>query len=586
LEKVLLSGNEAIARGAYEYGVTVAAAYPGTPSTEILENIAKYKDDIYCEWSTNEKVAMEVAIGAAFGGARVLVAMKHVGLNVAADPFMTLSYTGVNGGLVIVVADDPSMHSSQNEQDSRQYARFGKVPILEPSDSQEAKDFMGKALEISEKFDTPVLLRSTMRISHSKTVVELGARGEFPQPEKFERKPDKFVMIPAHARKRHVDVEERIKKLKEFAEKTELNKIEFNDSKIGIITAGISYQYVKEVLPQASIFKLGLSYPLPENRIKGFAKKVETLYVVEELDPFLEEQIRAMGIEVIGKDRLPLLYELNQGILREKLLGQTYPEPVDMENIQLPARPPALCPGCPHRGVFYILKKLGLVVTGDIGCYTLGVVAPLSAMDTTVCMGASVGMAFGLELALKDKIKGKVVGVIGDSTFIHSGITGLIDIVYNKGVSTIIILDNRTTGMTGHQDNPGTGRTLMGEETHQLDLAKLCKSIGIKHENVRVINPYDLQETMQAIQEEVIKLEPSVIITNQPCVLIEKGKAWDKYQVDEEKCRNCGMCFKVGCPAIYRDGDKAKINEIFCVGCSVCEQVCKFDAIKKAGDES
>lgn len=586
MKKVLLSGNEAIARGAYEYGVTVATAYPGTPSTEILENIAKYKDHIYCEWSTNEKVAMEVAIGAAFGGARALVAMKHVGLNVAADPFMTLSYTGVNGGLVIVTADDPSMHSSQNEQDSRQYAKFAKVPMLEPSDSQEAKDFVGKALEISEEFDTPVLLRSTTRISHSKTVVELGVRGEFPQPEKFERKPDKFVMIPAHARKRHVGVEERIRKLKEFAEKTELNTIEFVDNKIGIITAGISYQYVKEVFPRASILKLGLSYPLPESKIKEFVKKVETVYVVEELDPFLEEQIRAMGIEVIGKDRLPLLYELDQGILREKLLNQNPPEPIDMENTQLPARPPALCPGCPHRGVFYVLKKLGLVVTGDIGCYTLGVVPPLSAMDTTVCMGASVGIAFGLELALKDKIKGKVVGVIGDSTFIHSGITGLIDIVYNKGVSTIIILDNRTTGMTGHQDNPGTGRTLMGEETHQLDLTRLCKSIGVKDENVRVINPYDLQETMQAIQEEVVKHEPSVIITNQPCVLIEKGKVWDKYRVDEEKCRNCGMCFKVGCSAIYRDGDKAKIDEIFCVGCSVCEQVCKFNAIKKVGDES
>lgn len=581
--KALLSGNEAIARGAYENGVTVATAYPGTPSTEILENMVNYKDKIYCEWSPNEKVAMEVAIGASFGGARTLVAMKHVGLNVAADPFLTLSYTGVKGGMVVVSADDPSMHSSQNEQDNRHYARLAKVPMLEPSDSQEAKDFVGIALDISEQFDTPVLLRTTTRISHSKTVVELKDRREKPEPAEFERAPQKFVMIPGHARLRHIEVEERLKKLEEYANNAEINRIEWGDAKIGVITSGISYQYVKEAMPEASVLKLGLTYPLAKDLIRSFAEKVDTLFVVEELDPFLEEQIKAMGIKVTGKDKLPLIYEFDQGVIRERLLGEKRKEDNILSDVSLPPRPPVLCPGCPHRGVFYVLKKLKLVVTGDIGCYTLGVVPPLSAMDTTVCMGASVGMAFGVELALKDKVKHKVVGVIGDSTFVHSGITGLIDIVYNKGASTVIILDNRITGMTGHQDNPATGKTLMGEHTHQLDLGEVARAVGVK--SVRVIDPYDLGETERVIREEIAKDEPSVIITNRPCVLIVKDKEWDKYQVDQELCRSCGMCYKVGCSAIYKENGKAKIDILFCTGCGICGQVCRFNAIKKVGEE-
>ncbi|NPV44599.1 MAG: indolepyruvate ferredoxin oxidoreductase subunit alpha [Firmicutes bacterium] len=581
--KALLSGNEAIARGAYENGVTVATAYPGTPSTEILENMVNYKDKIYCEWSPNEKVAMEVAVGASFGGARTLVAMKHVGLNVAADPFLTLSYTGVKGGMVVVSADDPSMHSSQNEQDNRHYARLAKVPMLEPSDSQEAKDFVGIALDISEQFDTPVLLRTTTRISHSKTVVELKDRREKPEPAEFERAPQKFVMIPGHARLRHIEVEERLKRLEEYANNAEINRIEWGDAKIGVITSGISYQYVKEAMPEASVLKLGMTYPLAKDLIRSFAEKVDTLFIVEELDPFLEEQIKAMGIKVTGKDKLPLIYEFDQGVIRERLLGEKRKEDNILSDVSLPPRPPVLCPGCPHRGVFYVLKKLKLVVTGDIGCYTLGVVPPLSAMDTTVCMGASVGMAFGVELALKDKVKHKVVGVIGDSTFVHSGITGLIDIVYNKGASTVIILDNRITGMTGHQDNPATGKTLMGEHTHQLDLGEVARAVGVK--SVRVIDPYDLGETERVIREEIAKDEPSVIITNRPCVLIVKDKEWDKYQVDQELCRSCGMCYKVGCSAIYKENGKAKIDILFCTGCGICGQVCRFNAIKKVGEE-
>jgi indolepyruvate ferredoxin oxidoreductase alpha subunit len=485
--------------------------------------------------------------------------------------------------MVVVSADDPSMHSSQNEQDNRHYARLAKVPMLEPSDSQEAKDFVGIALDISEQFDTPVLLRTTTRISHSKTVVELKDRREKPEPAEFERAPQKFVMIPGHARLRHIEVEERLKKLEEYANNAEINRIEWGDAKIGVITSGISYQYVKEAMPEASVLKLGLTYPLAKDLIRSFAEKVDTLFVVEELDPFLEEQIKAMGIKVTGKDKLPLIYEFDQGVIRERLLGEKRKEDNILSDVSLPPRPPVLCPGCPHRGVFYVLKKLKLVVTGDIGCYTLGVVPPLSAMDTTVCMGASVGMAFGVELALKDKVKHKVVGVIGDSTFVHSGITGLIDIVYNKGASTVIILDNRITGMTGHQDNPATGKTLMGEHTHQLDLGEVARAVGVK--SVRVIDPYDLGETERVIREEIAKDEPSVIITNRPCVLIVKDKEWDKYQVDQELCRSCGMCYKVGCSAIYKENGKAKIDILFCTGCGICGQVCRFNAIKKVGEE-
>ena len=585
--KDLLSGNEAIARGAYEYGVKVATAYPGTPSTEILENVVNYKDDIYCEWSPNEKVAMEVAIGSAFAGARSLVAMKHVGLNVAADPFMTLSYTGIKGGLVIVSADDPSMHSSQNEQDNRHYARFAKVPMLEPSNSQEAKDMVGDALEISEEFDTPIILRTTTRISHAKTIVETGEREESEVPDEFEKDPDKFVMVPANAKKRHPVIEERMSKLKEFAEKTSLNKIERNKKEMGIVTGGVAYNYAKEVFPEASVLKLGLTHPLPEKMIKEFADQVEKLYVIEELDPFLEDQIKAMGIDVIGKDKLPVTFEYNTKVLRDNLINEEeQTEKENQENLvkDLPQRPPALCSGCPHRSVFYTLNKLGVTVTGDIGCYALGVVPPLSAMDSVVCMGASIGNAHGVELALGEDAKGKVVGVIGDSTFMHSGITGLLDIVYNKGASTIIILDNRITAMTGHQENPTTGKTLMGEDTPKIDLAKLSEALGVN--SVQVVDPYNLEETEETIQNELDKDEISVVIARRACALLKSVEKKKPFKVDPEKCINCGQCLELGCPAISQGDGQAVIDDYLCTGCEVCVQVCPVDAIVRDGDSN
>ncbi len=580
---VLLSGNEAIARGAYEAGATVAAAYPGTPSTEILENIANYKEEIYSEWAPNEKVAMEVAIGASFGGARSLAAMKHVGLNVAADPFLTLAYTGVKGGMVVVSADDPGMHSSQNEQDNRHFARLARAPLLEPSDSQEAKDFVKLAFKISEDYDTPVLLRTTTRISHAKTVTELEEREALSGPYKFEKDPEKYVMIPAFAQKRRKVVAERVEKLERLTEETARNRVEWGDKKVGVITSGVEYQYVKEALPEASVLKLGLSYPIPRDMIKSFAQKVEQLYVVEELDPFIEEQIKAMGIPVIGKEKIPALYELDQGIVREKLTGEKA-DKVSYPAVTLPQRPPVLCPGCPHRGVFYVLKKLKLAVMGDIGCYTLGVVPPLSSIDTCVCMGASVGMTFGLELALGKESDQKVVGVIGDSTFVHSGITGLIDIAYNKGTSTIMVLDNRTTGMTGHQDHPATGKTLMGENTKSLDLEQISKACGV--DNVRVIDAYDLKHVEKVVTEEINREAPSVIITRNHCVLIHRESRKPPLYIDPEACKNCGMCLRVGCPAIYQDGEVVQIDRNFCVGCEICLQVCNFEAIKKAGEDN
>ncbi|MGM0409955.1 MAG: indolepyruvate ferredoxin oxidoreductase subunit alpha [Bacillota bacterium] len=581
--KKLLSGNEAIARGAYESGVKVATAYPGTPSTEILESVVDYKDDIYCEWSPNEKVAMEVAIGSAFAGARSLVAMKHVGLNVAADPFMTLSYTGIKGGLVIVTADDPSMHSSQNEQDNRHYARFAKVPMLEPADSQEAKEMVGEALDISEEFDTPVMLRTTTRISHAKTVVETKEREEKEVPEEFEKNPDKFVMVPANAKKRHPEVEKRINKLKKFAESSSLNKIEWQNKDVGIITGGVAYNYAKEVFPDASVLKLGLTYPLPEKKIKDFAKEVEKLYVIEELDPFLEDQIKAMGIDVIGKDKLPLTFEYNTKVLKDNLLANRDEEKISKEQSEdLPARPPALCAGCPHRGVFYILNKLGVTVTGDIGCYALGVAPPLSAMDSVVCMGASIGNAHGVELALGDKAKSKVVGVIGDSTFMHSGITALLDIVYNKGASTIVILDNRITAMTGHQENPTTGKTLMGEDTVKIDLAELSKALGVN--SVEVVDPYDLSETKETIEAELEKDEISVIVARRECALLKSVERKEPFTVDANKCINCGQCLDIGCPAISQGDGHTVIDDYLCTGCEVCVQVCPVDAIVRVGD--
>jgi indolepyruvate ferredoxin oxidoreductase alpha subunit len=564
--KEILSGNEAVARGAYEAGVKVACSYPGTPSTEILENIIQYKD-IDASWAPNEKVALEVAIGASIGGGRALATMKHVGVNVAADPLFTLSYTGVKGGLVLVTADDPELHSSQNEQDNRNYAKFAKIPMLEPSDSQECLDFTRLAFEISESFDTPVMLRTTTRISHSKSVtITNDPVSMLPEP-KLERNASKYVMLPSNARVRHTIIEERLIKLAAYAETLEINKTEMRDVSIGIITSGISYQYVREILPHASVLKLGMVYPLPLQSIREFAGKVKILYVVEELDPFIEEQIKATGIVVIGKEILPICGET-------QAIGQ------------LPARPPNMCPGCPHRSVFYALHKSGAYVTGDIGCYTLGFMPPLSAMDTCICMGASIGNATGITKVLNPDEQKKVVAVIGDSTFLHSGMTALLDMVYNNSPSTVILLDNRITAMTGRQENPASGFTLMGQESFQVDFTELVKSLGVR--NVRKVDPYDFDETMLAITEEMGRPEPSVIITNRPCVLIKRPgifKRGTPQTVDPEICSGCKACVKIGCPAImWQTGSdskgKAFIDPLFCNGCEVCAQLCKLQAIK------
>ncbi len=595
MEKELLSGNEAIARGAYEGGVRVAAGYPGTPSSEILENLALY-DEVYAQWSPNEKVALEVGIGASLGGARTLVAMKHVGLNVAADPLFTLSYTGVNAGLIVVSCDDPNLYSSQNEQDNRHYARAAKIPMLEPSDSQEAKDFAILGFEISEQFDTPVLLRSTTRISHSKSIVEiLDQRKEIDFP--YEKNPQKYVMVPGYAILRHVFVEERLKRLTEYSEKTSVNKIERRSGELGIITSGVSYQYAKEVFPDASYLKLGITYPLPKKVVLSFASDVKTVCVIEELDPFFEEQIRALGVETYGKEILPCVGELKPEILRDKfwevgcwVAGLHHKKTTSVSEMRkrkeeitanLPLRPPVLCPGCPHRGVFFALKQLKLIVPGDIGCYTLAALPPLETIDTCICMGAGVSTALGFENA-SEKYKGKVVAVIGDSTFIHSGITPLIDIVYNKGCSTVIILDNRTTAMTGRQDHPGTGVTLKGEKTKALDFVRLGKAVGI--DSVVVIDPYDLDETKKRIKEEVEKDEPSLIIASRPCLLIEKPSG-ELLEIDLEECVDCGLCLKLGCPAISKTDEKVKIDSLLCTGCKLCLKVCNLGAIKRVGEK-
>ncbi|TES92803.1 MAG: indolepyruvate ferredoxin oxidoreductase subunit alpha [Candidatus Cloacimonadota bacterium] len=570
--KVLLSGNEAVARGAYEGGCHFAAAYPGTPSTEILENIIKYKDVIYCEWSTNEKVALEVATGASFAGARVLAVMKHVGLNVAADPFFSLSYIGTTGGIIIVSADDPGMHSSQNEQDNRHYARAAKVAMLEPSDSQETKEFTRLGFEISEEFDTPLLLRMSTRLCHSKTIVELGERKEVPI-KGYKKDIKKRLVLPAHARLRHIYVEERLKKLTEYAENFEYNRVELNDKSIGIITSGISYQYAKEVLPDASFLKLSFTYPLPFRLIKEFSEKVKKLYVIEENDPFLEKEIKAQGIKVIGKKIIPITGELNPSIISEAF-GKKKKTVVIKKKPTLPPRPPALCPGCSHTPVFYTINKLKLSATGDIGCYTLGALPPLNAMDTCVDMGASLGNAFGMQKVLGKKSAQKIVAVIGDSTFFHSGITPLIDIVYNKGVTTVLILDNRITAMTGHQEHPGTGKTLMGEETVTIEIEAVVRACGVK--NVFVVDPYKLKELKKIIKREVARQEPSVIIARRPCMLLllRKKEVWEPYYVAEEECIGCKICLQLGCPAISMEDEKAVINELFCVGCGVCAQLC------------
>ncbi len=581
--KELLSGNEAMARGVYEAGVKFASAYPGTPSTEILENVAHRYKEIYSEWSPNEKVALEVAIGASLAGARAVATMKHVGVNVAADPLFTLSYTGVNGGLVIITCDDPELHSSQNEQDNRHYAKAAKMPVIEPSDSQEAKDFIKEAFNISEKFDTPVLFRSTTRISHSKGIVEFGDRIEFEIPKELSKESKKYTMLPVNARRRHPIVEERLKKLAEYGYSSPLNKVEYNDKSIGIITSGISYQYAKEVFPEASFLKLGLTYPLPEKLVKEFASNVEKIYVIEELDPFLEEGVKLLGIKVDkGKDVIPICGELNQAILR-KAFGVKGDEQVFEASEGLPLRPPTLCPGCAHRGLFTVLGKIKCFVSGDIGCYTLGALPPLNALHTTVCMGASIGMAHGIsKVFTPDSIKNKTVAVIGDSTFFHSGITGLLDMIYNKGNAVVIIMDNRTTAMTGGQENPGSGKTLMGEPAIETDVLELVKALGVK--NAYEFNSYNLEETEKIIREALEKDELTVLVCKQPCVLQYKVFK-PSLKVDEEKCKGCKACIRVGCIALGLkevDGEtKAEIDPNMCVGCGVCAQVCKFDAIVK-----
>jgi len=576
-KRTILSGNEAIARGAYEGGCHVATAYPGTPSTEILENIAQYRE-IHSEWCTNEKVALEVAIGASFGGARAIVAMKHVGLNVAADPLFSLSYIGATGGIIIVSADDPGMHSSQDEQDNRNYAKFSKIPLLEPSDSQEAKDLVLEGFKISEEFDTPVLLRSTTRISHSKSIVKLGVRKEIPI-KSYQKDMLKRVILPAHARKRHLFVEERLKKLKKFSETFPYNRIEEGNNSIGIITDSVSYQYAKEIFPDATILKLTMTWPMPDKLIRTFASVVRKIYVIEENDPFIEEYLRIMGIPVVGKEKIPLCLELNPYIVGVSLGKIKERKPINKGDI--PPRPPALCPGCPHTGIFNVIRKLKLIATGDIGCYTLGALPPLNALDTCVEMGASVGNAYGMQLAMKDdKRRKKIIGVIGDSTFFHSGITSLINIYYNNGITTIVILDNRTTAMTGHQGYPGTGKTLMGTPGREVGLENFIKGIGI--ENVYVVDPYNLKEVTEIMKREIERDDISVIIARAPCALLPDGIKEKPYYVLADKCTGCKVCLKVGCPAISMSGNVAKIDKFFCVGCSLCAQVCPFDAIKQA----
>jgi indolepyruvate ferredoxin oxidoreductase alpha subunit len=580
--KRLMLGNEAAARGAYEAGVTLAAAYPGTPSTEITENMAKY-EGVYAEWSPNEKVALEVAIGGSLGGARSICSMKHVGLNVAADPLFTVSYTGVNGGLILLVADDPGMHSSQNEQDSRHYARAAKVPMLEPSDSQECLDYVKKAFEISESFDCPVIVRLSTRIAHSQSVVETGERNDY-QLKDYVKDFNKYVMMPAMARKRHVEVEKRMLALQEYSDTTDLNTIEWGSKKIGVITSGIAYQYAKEAFGDVSYLKIGMVYPLPDKLIAGFASEVETLYVVEELEPFFEDQIKKLGIKVIGKELLPLMGELSARLIQEKILGvKQEAKPALVENV--PIRPPVMCPGCPHRGMHYVLKRIGLNVTGDIGCYTLGALPPTESMDTCICMGASIGTAHGLDKARGPEFAQKTVAVLGDSTFIHSGITGLVDVVYNKGCSTVLILDNSITAMTGHQPNPTTGYTIRGESAKQVDLVKLANAIGV--ERVRVADPFDIREFEKVVREETAAAEPSVIISKSPCALSKDVKFQGPLEINQNNCKKCKRCLSLGCPAIVNKGDFVEIDQALCVGCMLCTRVCSFqaieDTVEKAG---
>ena len=575
----LLIGNAAVARGAYEAGVRVVASYPGTPSTEITESIVQYPD-IYCEWAPNEKVAAEVAIGASIGGARAMTCCKHVGLNVMADPVFTAGYTGVNGGLVIAVADDPGMHSSQNEQDSRHYAEAAKCPMLEPADSAECLAYTKAAYALSERFDAPVFLRLTTRVAHSQSLVTLSEPGDAPLKD-YRKDPAKYVMTPANAIRRHVSVEERTLALKAFAEKTELNQVIGSGAKIGVVCAGISYLYAQEALgDQADYLKLGMVWPLPEKKLRDFAQAHETTYVIEQLDPFIEDHAKALGLRVIGKEAFTLLGEYTAAMIREAVLGvKDAPAPAAAP---VPVRPPVMCAGCPHRGTFYVLKKLGLTVCGDIGCYTLGAAPPLSSIDTTVCMGASIGAALGMAKARGPEFAKKLVSVIGDSTFIHSGITGLIDVVYNKGINTVIILDNSITGMTGHQDNPTTGKTIRGEATKQVDLELLVKAVGISR--VRVVDPFDVKAMEAAVKEEVAADEPSVIIAQRPCALLKYVKYSGHCRVDADACRNCRVCMKLGCPALTVREGRVVVDPTQCNGCGLCVNVCPFHAITKEAE--
>ena len=577
--KKLMLGNAAVARGAYEAGVSVVSSYPGTPSTEITENIVKY-DDIYVEWAPNEKVACEVAVGASIAGARSMTCMKHVGLNVMADPVFTASYTGVNGGMVLCVADDQGMHSSQNEQDSRHYAKASKILMLEPSDSAECKEFTKKAYELSEQYDTPVFLRLSTRVSHSQSLVEEEEKTDY-QLKDYDKNPAKYVMMPGNAIKRHVVVEERMRKLAEMTETTELNMVEDNGSKIGVISAGIAYVYAKEALGDSvNYLKLGAVYPLPEKLIKSFAAKCDKVFVIEELDPFIEEHCRGIGVDVIGKEAFTLLGEYTPSMIKKAVLGVDGAESAQIEET-IPVRPPVMCPGCPHRGTFYVLKKLGVAVSGDIGCYTLGAAAPLCSVDTTICMGASVSAAHGMVKARGNEFAKKLVSVIGDSTFMHSGITGLVDIVYNKGVNTVIILDNSITGMTGHQDNPTTGYTIRKEVTKQVNLIALAKAVGV--ESVVVADPFDIKNFEEVVKTELAKEEPSVIIAQRPCALLpEMRKILTGHCTITDKCKKCKMCMKLGCPAISASGDGVKIDMTQCNGCGLCVNVCPFGAIEKA----
>jgi indolepyruvate ferredoxin oxidoreductase alpha subunit len=591
----LLSGNEALALGAYHSGLQVAAAYPGTPSTEILENLSRFKD-IYAEWSTNEKVAMEVVMGASYAGARAMASMKHVGLNVASDPFMAVSLTGIIGGLVVITADDPQIHSSQNEQDNRHYARLAKVPMLEPSDSQEVYDLMGYAFDISEEFDTPVLVRTTTRIAHSKSVVKANRSRKVKNPNPvFHHNPKKYIMLPVNAIPRHELVEKRMRKLAEYTETFPMNQVIWNKKKLGIVASGVAYQYAREIFPEASFLKLAMTWPLPEKMIKDFAGKVEKLIVIEELDPFLQDNIKSMGVKVSGKEFIPMVGELNTRIVTESSTGAGLLPESEMEGFippakELPRRPPLLCPGCPHTGIYFVLNSMGqrsklmeakepqepkLIITGDIGCYTLGAYPPLYVLDTTACMGAGIGQALGMERA---GVKSKVVAVIGDSTFLHSGITGLVDAVYNEGHITILILDNHTTAMTGHQEHPGTGISAQGKETYTVDIESLCRGIGVK--DLKVINAFDVKALRNGLRDSLEKPEVSVIIVRGACA-VQVKKRTNPRKVDKDKCVNCGACLKLGCGAIQTADDKVFIESTLCAGdiCGVCEQLCPQKAI-------